>query len=143
MLFKFNFLFVLRSDSRVCAAYVQDRMPNALARNTASVGDNSSDTACSTTPTLPHNLIALLVIVGVVRRTRPVQMLRFSCAQQVPVLRMSFKAVALRSYTSERCAMEKCELDPTRRRWRQHFRQGLVASTAIRSYGACGLREGT
>jgi hypothetical protein len=41
-------------------------MPNAMARNAASVRDNPSATACSSTPTFPHNLIALLVIAGVI-----------------------------------------------------------------------------
>ena len=62
----FVFRFVLRSNSLVCGACVQERMPNAMARNAASVRDNSSATACSSTPTFPHNLIALLVIAGVI-----------------------------------------------------------------------------
>jgi hypothetical protein len=43
---------------------------------------------------------------------------------------------------SEGCKLEKRELDPTRRSWRRHFRQGLVAPTAARSCGAGGLGTG-
>ncbi len=63
------------------AACVQDSIPNAMVGNIASVGasDNPSAAAswCHSTPTLPHILIALLVIAGV---TMGLALLKLRCS---------------------------------------------------------------